>query len=57
MRPRATSYPSLSSWVEDNPSNLELTRMVLNGGWLPVESATDGQEGLLKAKERSRRSS
>ena len=37
--------------VEDNPSNLELTRMVLNGGGFRVESATDGQEGLLKAKE------
>jgi signal transduction histidine kinase/CheY-like chemotaxis protein len=37
--------------VEDNPSNLELTRMVLNGGGYRVEAATDGQEGLLKAKE------
>jgi signal transduction histidine kinase/CheY-like chemotaxis protein len=37
--------------VEDNPSNLELTRMVLSGGGFRVEAATDGQEGLLKAKE------
>ena len=37
--------------VEDNPSNLELTRMVLNGGGFRVEAAIDGQEGLLKAKE------
>jgi signal transduction histidine kinase/CheY-like chemotaxis protein len=37
--------------VEDNPSNLELTRMVLGGGGFRVEAATDGQEGLLKAKE------
>ena len=37
--------------VEDNPSNLELTRMVLSGGGFHVESAIDGQEGLLKAKE------
>ena len=37
--------------VEDNPSNLELTRMVLTGGGYRVEVATDGQEGLLKAKE------
>jgi signal transduction histidine kinase len=37
--------------VEDNPSNLELTRMVLGGGGFRVEAASDGQEGLLKAKE------
>ncbi|MEA2647104.1 MAG: hypothetical protein QOE92_2187 [Chloroflexota bacterium] len=37
--------------VEDNPSNLELTRMVLSGGGFRVEAAIDGQEGLLKAKE------
>jgi signal transduction histidine kinase/CheY-like chemotaxis protein len=37
--------------VEDNPSNLELTRMILLGGGYRVEVATDGQEGLLKAKE------
>ena len=37
--------------VEDNPSNLELTRMILTGGGYRVEVATDGQEGLLKAKE------
>jgi signal transduction histidine kinase/ActR/RegA family two-component response regulator len=39
--------------VEDNPSNLELTRMILSGGGYRVEVATDGQEGLLKAKELS----
>ncbi|HXA43711.1 MAG TPA: ATP-binding protein [Candidatus Solibacter sp.] len=37
--------------VDDNPSNLELTRMILTGGGYRVETATDGQEGLLKAKE------
>ena len=37
--------------VDDNPSNLELTRMILTGGGYRVEAATDGQEGLLKAKE------
>ena len=37
--------------VDDNPSNLELTRMILTGGGYRVEVATDGQEGLLKAKE------
>jgi signal transduction histidine kinase/CheY-like chemotaxis protein len=37
--------------VEDNPSNLELTRMILTGGGYHVEVAVDGQEGLLKAKE------
>jgi signal transduction histidine kinase/CheY-like chemotaxis protein len=37
--------------VDDNPSNLELTRMVLTGGGYRVEVATDGQEGMLKAKE------
>ena len=37
--------------VDDNPSNLELTRMVLSGGGYRVEVATDGQEGMLKAKE------
>ncbi|MDQ6747816.1 MAG: ATP-binding protein, partial [Candidatus Dormibacteraeota bacterium] len=37
--------------VEDNPSNLELAKLVLAGGGFRVESAVDGQEGLLKAKE------
>ena len=37
--------------VEDNPSNLELAKLVLVGGGFRVESAVDGQEGLLKAKE------
>jgi len=37
--------------VEDNPSNLELAKLVLVGGGFRVESAIDGQEGLLKAKE------
>jgi signal transduction histidine kinase/CheY-like chemotaxis protein len=37
--------------VEDNPSNLELAKLVLGGGGFRVESAVDGQEGLLKAKE------
>jgi signal transduction histidine kinase/CheY-like chemotaxis protein len=37
--------------VDDNPSNLELTRMVLSGGGYRVEVATDGQEGMLMAKE------
>jgi signal transduction histidine kinase len=37
--------------VDDNPSNLELTRMILTSGGYRVEVATDGQEGLLKAKE------
>ena len=37
--------------VDDNPSNLELAKLVLVGGGFRVESAVDGQEGLLKAKE------
>ncbi|MFN2464256.1 MAG: ATP-binding protein [Candidatus Dormibacteria bacterium] len=37
--------------VEDNPSNLELAKLVLTGGGFRVESAVDAQEGLLKAKE------
>jgi signal transduction histidine kinase/ActR/RegA family two-component response regulator len=37
--------------VEDNPSNLELAKLVLVGGGFRVESAVDGQEGLLIAKE------
>ncbi|HEV1997815.1 MAG TPA: ATP-binding protein [Candidatus Dormibacteraeota bacterium] len=37
--------------VEDNPSNLELAKLVLVGGGFRVESAVDAQEGLLKAKE------
>jgi signal transduction histidine kinase/CheY-like chemotaxis protein len=37
--------------VDDNPSNLELTRMILSSGGYRVEVATDGQEGVLKAKE------
>jgi signal transduction histidine kinase/CheY-like chemotaxis protein len=37
--------------VDDNPSNLELTRMILTGGGYRVEVASDAQEGLLKAKE------
>ena len=37
--------------VEDNPSNLELAKMVLSGGGFRIDTAIDGQEGLLKAKE------
>jgi signal transduction histidine kinase len=37
--------------VDDDPSSLELTRMILTGGGYRVETAIDGQEGLLKAKE------
>ena len=37
--------------VEDNPSNLELAKLVLVGGGFRVEAAVDAQEGLLKAKE------
>jgi signal transduction histidine kinase/CheY-like chemotaxis protein len=37
--------------VDDDPSSLELARMILTGGGYRVETATDGQEGLLKAKE------
>jgi signal transduction histidine kinase len=37
--------------VDDDPSSLELTRMILAGGGYRVETAIDGQEGLLKAKE------
>jgi signal transduction histidine kinase len=37
--------------VDDDPSSLELTRIILTGGGYRVETATDGQEGLLKAKE------
>jgi signal transduction histidine kinase/CheY-like chemotaxis protein len=37
--------------VEDDPSNLELTRMILVSGGYRVESATDGQSALMLAKE------
>jgi signal transduction histidine kinase/ActR/RegA family two-component response regulator len=36
--------------VEDNPSNRELTKMVLNGNGFAVDVATDGKEGLEKAR-------
>jgi signal transduction histidine kinase len=36
--------------VEDNPSNLDLARMVLEGNGLLVETASTGQEGLEKAR-------
>jgi len=38
--------------IEDNPSNRELSSMVLRGHGFQVEIATDGQEGLRKAKSR-----
>ncbi len=36
--------------VEDNPSNLDLARMVLEGNGLTVDTAANGQEGLEKAR-------
>src|SRR5579864_1035015 len=36
--------------VEDNPSNLDLARMVLEGNGLVVDTAANGQEGLEKAR-------
>ncbi|HEX3629467.1 MAG TPA: ATP-binding protein [Candidatus Dormibacteraeota bacterium] len=36
--------------VEDNPSNLDLARMVLEGNGLTVDTAATGQEGLEKAR-------
>jgi signal transduction histidine kinase/CheY-like chemotaxis protein len=36
--------------VEDNPSNLDLARMVLEGSGFAVDTATTGQEGLEKAR-------
>ena len=37
--------------IEDNASNRELTRMVLNGNGFAVDVAGDGQEGLEKARQ------
>jgi len=36
--------------IEDNPSSLELSTLVLRGHGFRVDTATDGQEGLQKAK-------
>src|SRR5207248_3195738 len=36
--------------VEDNPSNLDLARMVLEGNGFSVDTASNGQEGLEKAR-------
>ncbi len=36
--------------VEDNPSNLDLARMVLEGNGFLVDTATSGTEGLEKAR-------
>jgi signal transduction histidine kinase len=36
--------------VEDNPSNLDLARMVLEGNGFAVDTAANGQEGLEKAR-------
>ena len=36
--------------VEDNPSNLDLARMVLEGNGLVVDTASSGPEGLEKAR-------
>src|SRR5438067_829726 len=36
--------------VEDNPSNLDLARMVLEGNGFTVDTASNGQEGLEKAR-------
>jgi signal transduction histidine kinase len=36
--------------IEDNPSNRELTRMVLDGNGFQVDVAVDGNEGLEKAR-------
>ena len=36
--------------VEDNPSNLDLARMVLEGNGLAVDTASNGTEGLEKAR-------
>jgi signal transduction histidine kinase/CheY-like chemotaxis protein len=36
--------------IEDNPSSLELATLVLRGQGFKVDTATDGQEGLQRAK-------
>jgi signal transduction histidine kinase len=36
--------------IEDNPSSLELSTLVLRGQGFKVDTATDGQEGLQRAK-------
>jgi len=36
--------------VEDNPSNLDLARMVLEGNGFAVDTASNGVEGLEKAR-------
>jgi signal transduction histidine kinase/ActR/RegA family two-component response regulator len=36
--------------IEDNPSSLELSTLVLSGQGFLVDTATDGQQGLQKAK-------
>ena len=36
--------------IEDNPSSLELSTLVLRGQGFRVDTATDGQQGLQKAK-------
>jgi CheY-like chemotaxis protein len=36
--------------IEDNPSNLDLARMVLEGNGYTVDTATTGAEGLEKAR-------
>jgi signal transduction histidine kinase/CheY-like chemotaxis protein len=36
--------------IEDNPSSLELSTLVLRGQGFKVDTATDGQQGLQKAK-------
>ncbi len=38
--------------VEDNPSNRELTKLVLSGNGFEVDIAIDGHEGLQKARDR-----
>src|ERR671934_773833 len=49
LRP-APSKRSRVLVVEDNPSNRDLARMVLEGSGLFVETAATGQEGLEKAR-------
>ncbi len=39
--------------IEDNPSSLELSTLVLRGQGFKVDTATDGQEGLQKAKSQT----
>src|SRR2546428_506562 len=48
--PPGPSKPKHVLVAEDNPSNLDLARMVLEGNGFAVDTASNGQEGLEKAR-------